>query len=171
MPGWPRCIVAGALASAVLLIRIATIGERAEGTMTDANGITTAVQWLELVTLGGVAGALGQGVRMAVGLKKLNDQAATSTQPEPFQASRLATSLFVGFTAGAVAAISTVANVDNVSLQQFVALAGAGYSGADVVEGLVSRGGLAIGSNPTPPVKPDGGASSTVGGRADDYVG
>lgn len=139
--------------------------------MAESSVMMTAVQWLELVALGGVAGALGQGFRMAVGLKKLNDHAATSDQPEPFQPSRVATSLFVGFTAGALAAISTVADVDKVSLQQFVALAGAGYSGADVVEGLVSRGGLAIGSKATTPAKPNGAVPPTVGGPVDDFVG
>ena len=36
----------------------------------------SVTEWINLLLLGGMLGALGQGVRAVVGLKKLNDQAA-----------------------------------------------------------------------------------------------
>ncbi|HMN86215.1 MAG TPA: hypothetical protein PKA74_09550, partial [Bauldia sp.] len=67
-----------------------------------------ASTWIEVLVLGGLAGALGQTARTVVGLKKLNDVAnAEKVDPKDlFVASRLFISLTIGFVAGALAAIA-----------------------------------------------------------------
>jgi hypothetical protein len=101
----------------------------------------SAYQWLQLIGLGGSVGALGQGARMIVGLKKLNDATSgTSTSvSDLLQINKLIISLAIGFIAGALAAAGAVADIDKVSVQQILALAAAGYAGADFIEGFMQR--------------------------------
>jgi hypothetical protein len=102
-----------------------------------------AIQWIEVIVLGGLAGALGQGARAIVGLKKLGDEAAAEgrSSKELFEATRLFISLAIGFTAGALAAVLTVENLatGRVTMEQILAFAAAGYAGADFIEGAMSR--------------------------------
>lgn len=102
-----------------------------------------AAQWIEVIILGGLAGALGQGARIIVGLKKMGDAAAAEGKPsrEMFEAVRLVISLAIGFTAGALAAVLTVEDLvkGSISMQQILAFAAAGYAGADFIEGAMSR--------------------------------
>ena len=102
-----------------------------------------AIQWIEVIVLGGLAGALGQGARTIVGLKKMGDTAAAEgkTSKEMFEATRLLVSLAIGFTAGALAAVLTVENLVKgaVTMEQILAFAAAGYAGADFIEGAMSR--------------------------------
>lgn len=106
-----------------------------------ADVVFSASQWLQLVGLGGAFGALGQGVRTIVGLKKLHD--ATSGQDTALSSAvavdRLLISLAIGFVAGALAAGGIITDLSEVSTQQVFALAAAGYAGADFIEGFVSR--------------------------------
>jgi hypothetical protein len=113
----------------------------------------TAVQWLQVLGLGAVAGALGQSARMLVGLKKLADEAAQrgTTVGAELAPSRLLVSILLGAVAGALAAITVGLDVQAVSVQQVVALAGAGYSGADFVEGFMMRAGTPTDATQTPP--------------------
>ena len=102
--------------------------------------VHSAIEWLQILSLGGLIGMLGQGARIAVGIKKLSDEAtakntATSALVEP---ARLLISLLIGFIAGALAAVSSVTAASQVSTQQVLALAGAGYAGADFIEGAMS---------------------------------
>lgn len=92
-----------------------------------------------IILLGGVLGVVGQGVRMMVGLKKLNE---SNENPErgatlEFDANRIWLSLFMGFVAGILSVI--VKGID----EKFVytkevafAIIAAGYSGADFIEGV-----------------------------------
>lgn len=109
--------------------------------MDAANEVFTATAWLQLLLLGGLLGAVGQGARVVVGLKKLADEAAAAGKEfyERMVTSRLVISLAIGFIAGALAAILAGINLSQVSLQQILALAGAGYVGADFIEGAMSR--------------------------------
>lgn len=100
-----------------------------------------AIEWLQIVGLGALLGAIGQGARTVVGLKKVNDAAseANGSVRDMIETSRLLVSLAIGAIAGALAAISTVENVAGIGTQQIVALIGAGYAGADFVEGFMAR--------------------------------
>jgi hypothetical protein len=97
--------------------------------------------WLQIIALGGVMGALGQGVRTIVGFKKLNDAASGQAVgvPDLISGERLIIPLVIGFIAGALAGASTITNIDSVSGQQMLALVAAGYAGADFIEGFMSR--------------------------------
>jgi hypothetical protein len=91
----------------------------------------TAYQWLQLLGLGGFSGALGQGARAIVRLKKLNDSASNDDRlaTQVLDTSRLLTSLAIGFVAGAQAAISLIHDLANVSTQQILGLAASGMLG------------------------------------------
>ena len=98
-------------------------------------------EWVRLLAFGGFVGALGQGARTIVGLKKIND--ATSGQSisaaDVIVTSRLFSSLAIGFIAGAFAAVSIVDPTAAISGEQLFALAAAGYAGTDAIEGLIKR--------------------------------
>lgn len=134
--------------------------------------------WLELILLGGISGMLGQSARVIVGLKKLNDEADAkqSTLSQLIDPSRLLVSLLIGFVAGALAAIAM--HVDNQPIDMthivksdIMAYAAAGYTGADFIEGIMSRfipsGNTTTASaGASPPSAP-----LPASGRSDDYQG
>lgn len=99
-------------------------------------------QWLTLIILGGILGAAGQGARVIVGLKKVNDEAAAknTTMSQLIEPSRLLVSLLIGFVAGVLAAV--VMHDDkspNPTASALLAFAAAGYAGTDFIEGIMSR--------------------------------
>lgn len=105
-----------------------------------------ATVWMQLIGLGCLLGALGQGVRAIVGLKKMSDGASDSgkSAASTIDGGRLLTSLLIGAIAGALAAIGLVGVAGNsehviVSASQISALLGAGYAGADFIEGFMNR--------------------------------
>ncbi|HEX8241498.1 MAG TPA: hypothetical protein VF574_17310 [Allosphingosinicella sp.] len=104
-------------------------------------GPFSVLEWLQIIALGGVMGAVGQGVRTIVGFKKLNDAASgqTVSVPDLISAERLFVPLAIGFIAGALAGASTIVDIKKVSGQQMLALVAAGYSAADFIEGFMSR--------------------------------
>jgi len=115
-------------------------------------------EWLQIISLGGLLGACGQGARVIVGVKKLNDAANSQSKGGEIVAvsdlvstSRMLVSLAIGFIAGAFAAVATFGANDlgAISGQKIAALAAAGYAGADFIEGFISRtasaGGTAAG--------------------------
>ena len=100
-----------------------------------------APEWIWIVALGALMGAVGQGIRVIVGLKKTGDEAAAlghkfSDRIEP---ARLSISLLIGAVAGVIAAIVSLSPGVPIGRETLLALAAAGYSGADFVEGFVSR--------------------------------
>ncbi len=108
--------------------------------------MTSAAAWLELILLAGLSGAVGQCARIIVGIKKVNDQASATNQSmgSIIQLSRLVISLIIGFVAGVLAmlVLSPIAGID---AKTILAFAAAGYTGADFIEGIMSR------YEPTPP--------------------
>jgi hypothetical protein len=100
----------------------------------------TAVAWLQIVLLGIILGAVGQGARTIVGLKKLNDYTDDGT---PMSALvdwlRLLISFGIGGVAGAFAAITLITDIAKVPPEQLFAIAAAGYAGADFIEGFITR--------------------------------
>lgn len=100
-----------------------------------------AAQWMQILGLGGLAGAIGQGARAIIGLKKTNDAASApnvSTRPV-IEGSRMIVSLAIGFVAGALAGIGLIDNLDVIPTEKIFALTAAGYAGGDFIEGLISR--------------------------------
>lgn len=100
----------------------------------------TATEWILLILLGGLAGAAGQMARVVIGLKKLNETAEVANVPAKnlIEPARLFTSLAIGFTAGALAAMSIQTDM-KLTGQQVLALAATGYAGADFIEGMMSK--------------------------------
>jgi len=100
-----------------------------------------ALYWVSIIALGGLAGIVGQGIRIIVGLKKASDAAAARGQKftETIEPARLLISLLVGALAGAMAAIITLTPGAPISRTALMGLAAAGYSGADFVEGFMAR--------------------------------
>ena len=96
-----------------------------------------------MIIAGGFLGALGQGIRLIVGLKKLNEENSTKRlqgkETEDFSTSRLVLSIFIGFVAGALGLLikgSTLGKDGNYSTESIVMIIAIGYSGADFIEGL-----------------------------------
>jgi len=103
----------------------------------------SAGDWLQLMGLGAASGAVGQVIRMVVGLKKLSE----SIEKNPLntenimQVSRLVISIIIGAAAGMIAAVLTKDNVNpqDIHTEYLMALLAAGYAGTDFIEGTVSR--------------------------------
>lgn len=112
-----------------------------------------AVAWFQLLTLGGLAGAMGQAIRVIVGIKKLNDQASNAnlSLAAMIVPSQLVVSLLIGFVAGALASSQLISDLAHISSQQIFALSAAGYAGADFIEGFMTRVTPATAA-PAPPV-------------------
>ena len=96
--------------------------------------------WVLTIVLGALMGVVGQGIRAIVGLRKERDGAAALGRKfiETFAPRRLLISLLIGAIAGAVAAIVTTPSAP-VSWAALLAFATAGYSGADLVEGVMGQ--------------------------------
>jgi hypothetical protein len=101
----------------------------------------TPIQWLEIVVLGIIFGGLGQGARTIVGIKKLNDYADdTNPLSALIDGIRLLISFGIGGVAGAFAAVTLITDfTKSVPAEQLFAIAAAGYSGSDFIEGFISR--------------------------------
>jgi hypothetical protein len=124
----------------------------------DTTKALEVLQWLQILSLGALMGAIGQVVRMVVGLKKLSDAAsdASKSVADCIEPSRMVVSLVLGATAGALASIGIGATA---SEGQLFTLAAAGYSGADLIEGFASRVSGAkdnVGSTTSGGTSPDG---------------
>lgn len=105
----------------------------------------TPQQIIEKILLGGLLGLLGQGIRMAIGLKKLSDANAQTSNKEDLNGGRLMVSLFIGFLAGALYVLVNgfsdqpdVQNGEYIGNQFVFTVIAAGYAGSDFIEGLFS---------------------------------
>ncbi|MEP0129990.1 MULTISPECIES: hypothetical protein [Alphaproteobacteria] len=116
-----------------------------------------ASTWIQVLVLGGLAGAVGQVARTVVGLKKVNDIAvAEDVNPQHLIiASRLFISLTIGFVAGALVALAMGIDPANIATEEILGLAAAGYAGTDAIEGMIGR------ITPTKPEEETGKAETT----------
>jgi hypothetical protein len=92
------------------------------------------------VILGIILGAVGQGARAIIGVKKAADEAAAKclTRVDAwFDMKRLAFSLIIGGIAGCLAAILLIETP--VDKELLLGLVAAGYAGTDFIEGLMSK--------------------------------
>lgn len=112
-------------------------------------------QWMILILFGGLLGALGQSARAIVGFKKLRDLSGDdgSTYSANFSTGRLVTSIFIGFSVGALTALAmpegtlvepgksgaAMSLAKDVDLAVLGALMAAGYAGSDAIEGLANK--------------------------------
>lgn len=101
----------------------------------------TAHDWIMQFLVGGMFGALGQGLRVVVGLKKLNDTALQQRRPfgEVFNPSTLVVSLVIGFIAGVLGILTSNVDLQAITRENVVLLIGIGYAGADFIEGFVRK--------------------------------
>jgi hypothetical protein len=117
----------------------------------------SARDWVLQFLVGAMFGALGQGIRVVVGLKKLNDSALRQGKPfgELFSAGTLLVSLFIGAVAGVLGTLTTGVNLQAISRETVALLVGIGYAGADFIEGFVRKelpaGAAAAAGDPDPP--------------------
>ena len=98
-------------------------------------------QWINVILLGMLCGAIGQGARTIVSLKKISDaaQELSVSTADLIRASKLVTAFLIGAVAGALAAITLVEPNQAMSLEQVFELIAAGYIGADFIEGFITR--------------------------------
>jgi hypothetical protein len=91
------------------------------------------------IVLGVILGAVGQGARAVIGIKKAADEAATTNKKidEWFDVKRFLFSLIIGAIAGCLAAILLLEAPVNQELM--LGLVAAGYAGTDFIEGLISK--------------------------------
>jgi hypothetical protein len=103
----------------------------------------------------GLLGLIGQGVRVIVGLKKLNEEAtekatdlaivaggpgAKAVFNAQFDVRKLWLSLFIGFIAGCLASLTRSNEAANtVSNDVVLAILAAGYAGTDFIEGVFKK--------------------------------
>ncbi len=110
----------------------------------------------QILITGGLLGILGQGARVLIGLKKLREETNSPSNPESFESAfdttRLMLSIFIGFVAGAMGALSFEIRDMKVFFENDTAykLIGIGYLGVDFIEGLflskVVKTGITTGS-------------------------
>ena len=105
-------------------------------------GGMTAQQLIMMLLVGGILGAVGQGIRVIVGVKKLYDQALHDQKPfsDYFAGSTLLFSLLIGFVAGVLGIIGLGGFAAmQLGKEQILALIGIGYAGADFIEGFIKK--------------------------------
>jgi|SRR5689334_1921924 hypothetical protein len=100
----------------------------------------TANQWLIVVTIGIIFGALGQGARVVVGMKKLYENSSDSNPMSVMiDGVRLLISFGIGGIAGAFAAVTLISDMDKIEAQKLFAIAASGYAGSDFIEGFMGK--------------------------------
>jgi hypothetical protein len=124
--------------------------------MSDPNQTFTAIAAIQSLGLGAILGATGQGIRVIVGLKKAAEsaQAAGSSLKQNFNGARLLVSLLIGAIAGILAALPFISQAETITYQTLIALLGAGYAGADFIEGFMRKAVPASSDSSFPPQAP-----------------
>lgn len=134
----------------------------------------TILEITNTIVGGGLLGALGQGIRIAVGLKKLNEEntvrSLNDSSEKPFSVSRLLISVFIGFVAGALAMLIKYASTEkpaDYDTEIVITIIAAGYAGADFIEGIFITYGSKLNPAATPaiatPVKENANQVDIVG--------
>lgn len=109
----------------------------------DSPDKTTLFNALLTVLLGMILGGCGQGARVIIGLKKVNDDARKNdkTFNEVFEIKKLLLSLLyaliIGSIAGIFMAVSSIGK--DFTASTIIAIMGAGYAGTDFIEGFVNN--------------------------------
>jgi len=109
-----------------------------------------AIETTEIIkhlVLGGLIGATGQGLRVVIGIKKLNDEAKKEEKKtsDLIVTSRLLISLLIGFCAGILTMLSITTFTNEMwkdvttTRNTILSLFAAGYAGTDAIEGLINK--------------------------------
>lgn len=93
------------------------------------------------IVAGGLLGTIGQGVRVVAGLKKAHDAASLQGQALNIETGTLLISLFIGFTAGALALLvaggfNPLLDIDKSTASALIA---SGYAGTDFIEAFMKK--------------------------------
>ncbi len=103
----------------------------------------TPLNTLIIILIGAILGAVGQGIRVIVGIKKVSDQSAmTNTNfNDNVDYRQMAFSLFVAFGIGGVAGVLAVISADSITFTKstIIAFITAGYAGTDFIEGFIKK--------------------------------
>lgn len=101
----------------------------------------SATDYLALILLGGILGMAGQGLRVIVGIKKVND-ANDAENPVKYQRTLL--SLFIAFSVGGIAGVLAAVGSAEVPIDKatIIAFLTAGYAGTDFIEGFMMKNKL-----------------------------
>lgn len=98
------------------------------------------------LTVCGLLGLVGQGIRVIIGLKKLQEEAESEAGSAPqtkmvydqkFDARQLWLSLLIGFIAGCLA--NLVREEGEIGKEVQAAMIAAGYAGTDFIEGVLKK--------------------------------
>jgi H+/Cl- antiporter ClcA len=111
-----------------------------------------AIEWLPVLTLGALLGAVGQVIRTVAGLKKLKDD--PNAKFDPMQ---LMVSVILGAAAGVIAMVTLGVSESasaRMTAQDIVTVIAAGYTGADFIEAFITRSLSAGGGLPTQKAAP-----------------
>lgn len=98
-----------------------------------------ALDYLPLITMGGILGLLGQSIRVLIGLRKTVQIAATkeSTLSKEIDFRKLLVGLFIGLVMGCLSLLLIQQVPDEPLIgNNIVAIIAIGYAGTDAVEGL-----------------------------------
>jgi len=122
--------------------------------MPEVSQTFAAVAVIQGLLLGMLLGAMGQGVRAIIGLKKAGEdaQAKGTTMKDEFDPSQFLVSLLIGAIAGGLAAMPLLSQMGSIGYQTCLGLMAAGYAGADFIEGFMSKSLPGLGTPPPPPV-------------------
>ena len=100
---------------------------------------------LGYVLLGSILGAVGQGMRVIVGIKKQLDKASACGKKweDWFETKQLLSSLIIAFTVGGIAgvlgAIEFITKGTEITKEFMITLIAIGYAGTDFIEGFMKR--------------------------------
>jgi len=96
---------------------------------------------LGYVVLGGILGAVGQGMRVIVGIKKQLEEASTSGKKwgDWFEMKQLLLSLLIALTIGGIAGVLGAIGLlgTEITKESIMALIATGYAGTDFIEGFM----------------------------------
>lgn len=102
----------------------------------------TPAEILSIILLGALLGITGQGVRIAIGLKKLNDSSESKEHYDSqFDSKKLIVTIIYGVIVGMVGGIfMAVDSLDKVwDKSTILAIIAAGYAGVDFIEGFINK--------------------------------
>jgi len=111
-----------------------------------------AIEWLPVLTLGALLGAVGQVIRTIAGLKKLKEDPLAKFDPM-----QLMMSVIIGAAAGVIAMVTLgVSDTPGakMSTQDIITVIASGYTGADFIEAFITKSLSSGGGLPTQKAAP-----------------
>ena len=111
--------------------------------LNNMNTPTTPLNFLIIILLGAILGAVGQGIRVIVGVKKVNDNAVKTNTAvnDTIDYRQMAFSLIIAFAIGGIAGVLAAVSSDSIQFTKstVIAFITAGYAGTDFIEGFIKK--------------------------------